>query len=456
MSEHDELLYIEAELRTRLRLVDPTSDAGNGTLLADAAATIIAADAVQAEKGRKAVAGMTDAELAAAMKLVGDLLGGATILDVPLPFGTNAREIDPGLVMVGDQHYVLADTLSGMIPRHAAPAFQAGPNFELFLEELRNATADRPSSGLGLPSGITEGGCVDQHLLHFAPCASAGGVSLDVPIERPIHQMLRHSFNEIVHHVAWAMDIFWEQRKALARRARTARSMFEAEAALADPIEQGLTVADFRSRPFEFVDANCETIHDKLSLYIGLTSFDAALRPGVERHLLIGKVYAKKAMHFAICRHKSMADRVARGGPLYIHGLAASIASAAPEGLAAVLGRLSRELQTDVALPISRGRQLVARLYWSDGVIKAWAHGHHHVGFDDREVTLRDYKLPDTIEGSLVGRRLDEIIDLPMVCRLRIRDVERPYDSAIILHLEDAIHTVDLASGSIGDEIIPF
>lgn len=63
MSDPRPLSPLEAGLQKRLRLIDSSTDAGNGTLLADAVASLIAADAVQAGVTSAAVASLSDAAL---------------------------------------------------------------------------------------------------------------------------------------------------------------------------------------------------------------------------------------------------------------------------------------------------------------------------------------------------------------------------------------------------------
>ena len=77
MSNPKPLSKLEADLRRRLRRIDPRTDAGNGTLLADAAASLIAADAVQAGADPAAIARLTNDDLSAAQSIIGELLRGA-------------------------------------------------------------------------------------------------------------------------------------------------------------------------------------------------------------------------------------------------------------------------------------------------------------------------------------------------------------------------------------------
>jgi len=449
------LSSLEAELRRRLRRIDPTSDAGNGQLLADATASLIAADAVQAGVKMAAVANITDAELATVMRTTSDMLSKWATKDVALPFGTKARWIDHGLVTVGDQRYAMVDIWGGMHREHEAPTSQGGPNLRKFLNELRAETEGQACRELGMPVVIIEAGRVDAHSLHFTPCAAAGGVSLNVPIPRPINQLPHDAFDQIVQLTAHAMEVFWSQREILARLSRDAKRTLETELALAGAEAFDMAIVDFWAKPFEIVDCNGKLMPDQLSLYIGLRSFDAALRIGVERRRVFGNVRSLKAIQSAVQAHVDKAERLKRGGDQYIEGLAATLLAAAPGGATAVLRRLSQRLATDVVVPVSRNRHLVTRLYWSEGTIKAWQLAHEHVQFRDTEVTLRDFPLPHAIADGLVGRRLDEIIDMPMPCAVTVRSVERRSENALALHLQDVFHEIDFASGEIG-EAIPF
>ena len=446
---------LEADLRRRLRRIDRESDAGNGQLLADATASLIAADAVQAGIRLVAVANITDVELATAMRKTADMLSGWANLDVVLPFRTKARWIGDGVVTVGDQRYVMVDIWGGMHREHEAPTSQVGPNLDRFLAELKAETEGRACRELGTPVVIVEEGAVDAYSLHFAPCAAAGGVSLNVPIKRPINQLPHDAFDQIVQLTSHAMQNFWSQRELIARRAIDIKWTLEAEVALAGAEAFDLKILDVWSRPFEIVDSNGKLMSEQLSLYIAVRSFDAALRMGVERWRVFGNVQTLKAIQSAVQAHVAKAARLKRGDGQYIEGLAATILEAAPGGSAAILRRLSQRLATDIALPISRGRQLVSRLYWSNGTIKAWQLAHEHVQFRDSEVTLRDFPLPDAIADGLEGRRLDEIIGMPMPCAITVRSVERRSESALALHLQDVFHEIDFATGEIG-EAIPF
>lgn len=372
-----------------------------------------------------------------------------------LPFGTTAQAGSDGQVWVGDECYVLVDRWDGMVREHQAPASQAGPNMDLFHAQLRQAVAGQAFSALGLPEAITEEGGVDAYLLHFPPCAAAGGVSLDVSIDYPIHQMRHDAFGGIIHQTTWAMEIFWSQRRSLAQRVRFAKAQFEGAVAGAGAAGLGLKMVDFRSRPFEFVDSNCETLHEKLSLYIGVSAFDAALRPGVEHWLMMGKKGSQEAAASAVRKYLRNVKRLEQRKVHSADGLAAAFIAGAPGGPAAVLGRLAQHLTAFVVMPIAGGRQFVVHLYWSNGEIKARHDEHRRIYFHDDEVTLRDFSAPDVIEDSLVGRRLDQIVGLPVPCPVRIVAIDRVFEGSPTLKLETVFHPVDLAAGTIG-EAIPY
>lgn len=450
---------LEADLRGRLRSIDPTSCAGNGTPLADAAATLLASDIMQSGVGLDVAARLTEEQLITVMSTVKNVLDEETWhRNLSMPFGTDVTvyEHDLGIVILGDQEFVLVDTMPGMFRRHEVPTDPTGPNLERFLAHLLQATSGWPSSAIGLPTVVAGGGMFEgmvvTHRLRFPACAAAGGVCLDIELNRPINQQTHRALHDLVDEAKSTMDMFWDLRGRLSARAKRARSTFATAVAHAGPAAAGLALVELLARSDTTIDEEGHTTEVALEMHIGVSSFDGALRPSVCHYVTNPSGYAKRATELAVRGHAPRALRVSEGPTLHIEALAAAFARAAPGGLAAVLGRLAHELGTDVALPLTGGRLLVTRLLWRDGVISARGNTLRQMSYFGDKVSLSDVVLPQTLRQSLIGRNLDQVLKLPLSCPIEICGMERTDSGEIKLKLRNELRVVDLALGTIADE----
>jgi len=453
---------LEARLRRRLRSIDPTGCAGNGTPLADAAATLLSAVVMQAGVGPDAADALTRAQLVAVMGTVEKALEGDDPEDeviegggwrhMPMPFDATLYKYDPGHVIVGDQSYVLVDSMAGMIRRHEAPTDPAGPNLEQFLAELLRATSFRPCGAIGLPSVIVDVGTNVEHRLRFPACPSAGGVHLDIVLKRPINHLTHQAIWALVEEARRIMDLFWAKRGRFASLAKRTRASFASALAGAGPAADGLALAEVSARSCFTEDENGVVTLEAPRLHIGVASFDNMLRPGVCHYCVEFSGGVTSATERAVRFHAPRARLVSEGSTLRIDSLAAAFARAAPGGPAAVLRRLARELGTYVALPLKCGRMLVTRLSWCNGVITCEGRTLRAMKYSGSTFLLYNVVLSETLLHSLVGRRIDEFLKLPLPCPIEIESVDNSDPSVVELELRNEPQVVDLEAGTIADD----
>lgn len=445
----EDFQFIENTLRDRLRLIDSRSDAGNGTLLADATATLLAADAVTARARAARVAALSDDVLQESITTVQLLLSAEERADAVLPFGTVAVTNEAGSVMVAEQVYVLVAQHEGMLREELAPRRFEGANLELLLRLIERRSKRLACRYLGRPTPVAEGGLYGGYWLQFAPCTEAGDVCLEVPLgDRPVAWMTHARLITLADDVVWAMRRFWVLRKRTAGRALQGASVFLEVVQAVGPEAKGLALCGVAAQPI------ATTTREDISLHLLVTTLDEALRPTVARWPVFSGRGAPDMLLKMIRQHSWDVRRVAMRTVVEMDELAAAIAGAAPEGTAAVLRRLATDLATDVVLPLTDRRSLVARLHWSEGMIVAHLFATQRVAFGKNSLLIFDGEWPETIADSVVGKDIGGIVDLPMHCPFPIRRAARVGARGLRLDFHTGVRPVDMQAGTIGSPSI--
>ena len=435
----------ETSLRIRLRAIDSGSDAGNGTLLADATATLLAADAIAARAGPTRVAQLGYAELAHAMSTVQNVLAGDDRQGAELPLGTRATSRSPGSATVADQEYVLVAGRAGMMREEMAPMQFEGPNLDHLLRLIEQRSKRLACHRLGRPEPMTEEGRFTDHMLRFPPCEAAGGVGLQIPLgNRPLGWTTHGDLIEIADRVVRAMQVFWKSRRKVAERAVSAAETFSLVVGATKPVSNGLAVVGIVAQPFGQMD-------DEVPISLLVTSYDEANRPAIVQWSLSIVEQGADILRHIRCRHAWSLRCIAEQEPVEIDELAAAIVEAAPEGAASVLSRLARSVAADVYLPLAASdRTLVARVYWSCGMIVADIYAGPKIEHGSNCFTVVDGHFPETVADSLVGRTIGEIIELPMACPFPILGVERKGSRRLRLSFHTEMRRIDVEANTIG------
>ena len=132
--------------------------------------------------------------------------------------------------------------------------------------------------------------------------------------------------------------------------------------------------------------------------------------------------------------------------------MAAALVRASPEGVDQVLRNLMSSLVGRTQLRIGPSGEITAKLYFENGVIRSSWHWTGEITFNDCEITIFGWNAAEAVLCALPGRRLDEVIDLPIRCPVRIRDVSNGQNMPVYLHLFGTAFAVDFSSRTIGEE----
>ena len=263
--------------------------------------------------------------------------------------------------------------MPGLHPIETAPRDASGSNFESLrlMVFARLSTATRQRIGLPSPDTMYDGGA--HHVVEFPPLPEAGGAVLQHGVDMvdaarfcaaPVRSLETFA-KRLVTDVHW----LWRRRARIARRVEEVRKAAEAGIRVADPwatrVELGRILVDSRSIGRA----------DEPTLRVEYLGNDDALRRGrlyatVAGHDIVTAATVMRAafVHRRRGRQSELLQKLGADG--WIDTSAAAIAHAAPEGQAAVLLRLSRDLETLVAVPSADGVRH-ATLFWRDGVIRA-------------------------------------------------------------------------------------
>lgn len=443
--------FIEAKLRQRLFDLIGFHDVGNGTPLVEAAATAIAFAARMAVADAATADLLYDDELIDAAFNLKWALNSGDGFEFRLPFGATAMSRLPGGVAIDGAEYVLDSGRAGLHPVGTTRRDAHGLNLERLRELIERKTRRLACRRLGLPSPASVSSDDSRENLHWSPCAEAGGVVLQrLALETGADRFCAAMPTQLAAFadaIVRDMRELWKHRAAIGRRVdgirRAAQAHIMEEHGQEGPVRLA-TIA---------VDMSGQSGDEPVSLYLELDSLDEALRPGrvldfvssregsdITR-LWIRDDYASRAKNFA--------ELAALGATGRISDLAAGVAAAAPEGQAAVLARLGRDLETQVVIPSAiRGRHdTYAVLYWRNGRIEAEVTKPGELVARSDRIELRA-ALPETAIAAMTGRPLSDAVELPFRLSSPVADAEE-CDGLLCLSLGHGHSLVNCDAGEI-------
>lgn len=408
----------------RLRGLFGEVELANGTPIADVVAAALVIDQRVAGARASAVAEIAREPLIQAAK---DVVLALELgeHEFTLPLGTTSKSDRPGGLAIGGEQYVQDVDRPGLWAVEAVRRDAHGSNLDLLRQQVAQLTRRLACRRIGLPVAffIVESDARD--LLQFPPCEAAGGVVL----QRSAGETGADRFcaanpeqiREFAKSIVADMRVLWKRRTAIAEQ--VGQTLRAVDAGLVEARAEGL---DTRLAKI-CIDLSLQHENEDVSFYLEYEGIDEALRRGPVLDYVPGHNRPQGGVHTPpwTCAHRR--EKLVELGQADAHGwisdVAAAVADAAPEGRAAVLERLASDYQTYVALPTSSGT-MHCTLYWRDGQIRAEISKSGRIDVYQDRLELTGVKLPETVIAGLVGRSLDEIVELPFRSGCAITDVQ--------------------------------
>lgn len=444
--------FAEARLLDRLTTMLGEFDVGNGTPLAHALASAIAIDMRTARADPARVDGLDRDTLFDAANDLHWALNEGDGAEFVLPFGTVARSKPAGGVKIGEADFVLDAGRPGLHPGETTRQDAHGPNLERLRTLIARKTRRLACRRLGLPTASTITNNEMRHNLQFPPCTEAGGVVLqrrasESGADRFCAAMPKQ-LEAFADSIVRDMRELWKHRKAIGARIAKVRRACEAHILEEHGADAPVTITTLA------VEMHGDTGDQPVSVYVEMDSIDEALRPGKVLECVPARIGPKvEWLRFRdqyACRTADIAELAAHGATGRISDLAAAVAAGAPEGQAAVLDRLGRDIQTQVNIPTSKG-DLYATLYWQNGLIEAEVSLPGHLETYQHTIELRA-TLPATLVASLSGRPLSDLVALPFRLATPVEAVEERSGGWLRFKVEYGHSLVNCATGHIWPE----
>ena len=290
-----------------------------------------------------------------------------------LPFGTRVTLGRPGSVEIAGRVYVARPHVPGLHPIETTPRDAHGSNMESLRLCVFNwgGSSSCRNFGLPTPASVALGGV--RHVIEFPPLAELGGAVLQYDVDTidaaRFCSAPNRSLEKFCKIVVRDTQRLWRHRVKIARRVEQVRRA----------AEEGIGLADHYGGRADLgrilIDPRSSWLGNVPTLRIEYLGNDDALRRGTLHEVVDSHdpAAAQSMMRAALVhrqRGRKLDDLRQFGADGRIDASAAAVARAAPEGAAAILLRLSRELETLVTVP-SPGGVRHATLFWRDGVIRA-------------------------------------------------------------------------------------
>lgn len=367
------VLQADADLvRTKVQSALEDRERWPGQLKAEAFAQALWIDAQAHQATIDEIIAVSDDEIVeSARRLVRALddEGGAFML----PFGTRVAPGRSGSVEIRGRAYVRRPNLPGLHPIETVPRDATGPTFESLRLMMGSWASDGTRRHIGLPSPATISDAGVRHVIEFAPLPEAGGAVLQFEADlvhaarfcSASHRALERFAMTANKDLQW----LWRRRKQIARRVEEVRGAADAGILLADRYLTRAVVGRI------CIDARSIGQAPEPTLRVEYHGLDDALRRGKLSETVPGhdKVEAATMMRAPMI-HRWRWGRLDRLRTQCADGLIDARAAALLDSLIDrgkdVLLRLSRDLETVVAVPGAEGLTHV-RMLWIDGVIRA-------------------------------------------------------------------------------------
>lgn len=446
---NDVLDINEYKLLTRLRELLAPFSMPNKTPAADAVHVALLADQRSAGLQTTALNSLTNDQLIDAYCHVVWALEHGNTPTCQLPFGTEARSRTKGTFEIGAQAYVLDAGSPGLHPLETVRRDAHGPNLERLQASIARKTRKLACRRLGHPIPVHVVDADSSYLIQFAPLPEAGNVVLQRNARETGADRFCAALPDQIE--AFAKSIVADMRQLWDRRKEIGARVAEVRAAALEGLAAG-EHADGRDTVKAITVDLSMTRGHAVSLYVEYESLDDAMRPGT----VIDFVPA----HFSFNGRQWPAPRSTEyrwdmlgrlrtlGATGLIDEIAEAIVKGAPEGAAAVLGRLANGLETTTTLPTAGG-PLYATLFWRDGVIQAELSMPGRLEWYDGRLELSGVARPKRGASALSGLSVASIFDLPFQITAKIKSADMQEVDRIYLLIDPVEKLVNTETGAI-------
>lgn len=446
---NDVLDINEYKLLMRLRELFATFSMPNKTPAADAVHVALLADQRSAGLQTTALNSLTNDQLIDAYCHVVWAVEHGNTPTCQLPFGTEARSRTKGTLEIGAQTYVLDAGSPGLHALETVRRDAHGPNLERLAASIARKTRKLACRRLGVPIPVHVVDANSTYLIQFAPLPEAGNVVLQRNVAETGADRFCAALPDQIE--AFAKSIVADMRNLWNRRKEIGARVAEVRAAALAGLPGGED-ADGRDS-VKAITVDLSRTHDyPVSLHVEYDTLDEAIRPGTvidfipANFSLEGRAWpAPRSTEY---RREMRARLAALGATGMIDEIAEAIAMAAPEGPAAVLGRLATAYETTALVPTRLG-PLYATMFWRDGVIQAELSMPGKLEWFYGRLELNGVVPPAHAVRTLPGRPVARVFDLPFETSALIKHVDMLEAQRICLHLDPAERLVNVETGVI-------
>ncbi len=435
-----------AAIKERLDFLLEGKCVGTGTPLSAAVATALEVDRRRAPANDRNSLGHSDEQL---LELAADI---AATLDsthgkTTLPFGTVLKTQDLGNILLDGELWTLDAGRPGLHPAITTRNDAHGPNLEILHHPISRLTQKLACRRLGLPQPFLIYGDSEPHVLHFAPCAEAGGVVLQCWANETDASRFCGAFPKQIEEfgasIVRNMRSFWTHRKSIAKQGTEMRAIAEARAA-----DCGLTVDAI------IVDMKLQSDVENLHFYVHYNGLDEALRPGLvkecgassERALMRQGRYFAPPLEVS-WRYEELEDLRRVGADGWITELAAAVLASGLVDPKIVLTKLATAYDVAVEIPGS-GTSMFVAFYWNYGMICAEVSKHRSMSWGRDQLVIYGVNVPETKLITIKGRPLSDLVELPFGGEI-ILDRAENLTNGLRVHVAEELLLIELASGRI-------
>lgn len=369
-----------------------------------------------------------------------------------LPFGTTAFSSVKGTLKIGAQAYVLDAGRPGLHEMETVRRDAHGPNLEMLVASIARKTKRLACRKLGKPVSVHVLEAESRHYLQFAPLPEAGNVVLQRDVcgtgADRFCAALPWQIEEFAKSIVADMRSLWNRRGEIRARAEKVRAAAEAGLRSESVVDGSHSV---RAIAIDF-----SIVGDyPVSLSIEYHTLDEALRLGTVSSLvpasysLEGRAWTPP--NVLTYRTGFRGRLAALGATGLIDEIAEGVARAAPEGISAILARLSTAPETRLVLTTPAG-PLYALLFWRDGVIQTELSMPKKLDWVSGRLMLEGTLLPEIVLDALPGRPLSSIVALPFETNAKIIEVGQSTDDGIWLRIEPVEKLVNLSTAQIWED----
>lgn len=436
--------FAAADINVRLESLLEGDCVGTGTPLASAVATALEADRRRAPANDHNSISYSDEEL---LKLATYI---SITLNLPhskttLPFGTVLETRKLGEILIDGELWTLDAGRPGLHPTFTTRKDAHGPNLDLLHHHISRLTRKLACRRLGVPQPRAIYDNYIGHVLHFAPCADAGGVVLqcwtDAISATRFCGAYPEQIEEFAESIVKGMRLFWERRKNIAQQGAEVRAIAEAHVA-----ERRATVDAIS------VDMTLQFDLENLDFYVHYLAIDEALHPGLVSDFIPAsrRALIRSGTQFTpvwgVSGHYEELENFRRhGADGRITEIAAAVLASGKVDSKLILTKLAEAYDVAVEIPGS-GTSMFVAFYWADATIYAELCKHGTMDWNRDVLEIFGFDVPEAKLVAMNRRPLSDLMELPFGGDIIVDRVER-ISNGLRLHVAENLLLVDLASG---------